>query len=297
LNVPQPTTGTPYGIAPPEFRLPDQAHVGVVRLGVTDLQRSIDYYDKVIGLRIVGQGSDGVMLGVPGSGRGLIELHEDRRLRPARRGALGLYHFAILLPDRASLGRFTAHLAARGERVGMADHLVSEALYLYDPDRLGIEVYADRPRSAWQHRNGELAMSTDPLDVERLVAAASGREWEGAPEGTTMGHVHLHVGDLGAAESFYHSALGFDKTVWSYPGALFFSAGGYHHHLGTNTWSPGPAARDDEARLIDWELVLPNNPAVEAAARSLERAGHQVNATGGVRTVADPWGTRLRLTT
>jgi catechol 2,3-dioxygenase len=131
----------------------------------------------------------------------------------------------------------------------MADHLVSEALYLSDPDGLGIEVYADRPRHTWRHHERQLAMASDPLDVPSLIAAAGGAVWDGAPPGTTMGHVHLHVGSLADAEAFYHRALGLDKTVWNYPGALFLAAGGYHHHLGTNTWSPGPGPSADRAQL------------------------------------------------
>ena len=168
-----------------------------------------------------------------------MTLHTRKGVTQARRGAFGLYHFAILVPDRAAIGRFAAHLSSLGISVGMADHRVSESLYLSDPDGLGIEVYADRPRRTWQSHDRELAMATDPLDITSVIAAGGGEKWDGAPPGTTMGHVHLHVGSLEGAEAFYHGALGFNKTVWSYPGALFLAAGGYHHHLGTNT-GPGP---------------------------------------------------------
>jgi catechol 2,3-dioxygenase len=237
-------------------------------------------------------------LGAPGSSRPLVSLHARAGIRPApRAGAYGLYHFAILLPDRAALGRFATHLAASGVRTGMADHLVSEALYLADPDGLGIEVYADRPSTAWRRNGAELAMTTDPLDIQGVMAAGDGRRWDGAPAGTTMGHVHLHVGNLADAEAFYHAALGFDKTVWSYPGALFFSAGGYHHHLATNTWSPGPAAADDQARLLEWELVLPDGAQAAAAALSLDAAGRPAREIEASWRVADPWGTTLRIVT
>ena len=156
----------------------------------------------------------------------------------AGRGAFGLYHFALLLPDRASLGRFVTHLAALGVGAGAADHLVSEALYLTDPDGLGIEVYADRPETTWRHAQRELAMASDSLDFAAVAAAGGGVPWTGAPAGTTMGHIHLHVGDLDKARCFYHDALGFDVTVWSYPGALFFSAGSY-----TIIWARIPGAR------------------------------------------------------
>lgn len=212
-----------------------------------------------------------------------------------KRGVFGLYHFAILLPGRADLGRLIANLASMGLRMGAADHLVSEAIYLTDPDGLGIEVYSDRPRDEWQVRGQELAMATEPLDLMELVRAGDDLPWQGAPAGTTLGHVHLHVGSLEEGEAFYHRALGFDKMVWGYPGALFLSAGGYHHHLGTNTWSPGPAASDEQARLLEWELVVPSAADAAAAAGSLSGAGYAVEADGPSWTVRDPWGTRLRI--
>jgi catechol 2,3-dioxygenase len=174
---------------------------------------------------------------------------------------------------------------------------VSEALYLHDPDGLGIEVYADRPRDTWQSSNGEIRMATLPLDVAGLVAAASGESWSGMPVGTAMGHVHLHVGDLSRASQFYHDALGLDTMVWSYTGALFMAAGGYHHHLGLNTWA-GPdaiAARDDEARLLAWQLILPDAPAVVAALQSVRANGFDVRDADGGWFAADPWGTTLHV--
>jgi catechol 2,3-dioxygenase len=234
-------------------------------------------------------------LGSHGDDRPLVTLYARSGVSRARRGAFGLYHFAILLPDRAALGRFLTHVSALGVHVGSADHLVSEALYLWDPDGLGVEVYADRPRDAWQQRERELAMATDPLDITSVVTAGRGEPWDGVPPGTTVGHVHLHVGDLEAAEAFYHRALGFDKTVWSYPGALFLSAGGYHHHLGTNVWSRGPAASADEARLLEWELLVPTAGDVAAAARSLREAGSPGEDDADDLTAQDPWGTRLKI--
>jgi catechol 2,3-dioxygenase len=289
------TTPLSYGVAPPAFRLPEAAHVGAVHLQVVDLQRSLSYYEQLLGLRAQNATDESAVLSAQEDERPLVTLHTRRGVTRARRGAFGLYHFAILLPERGALGRFAAHLADLDVRTGMADHLVSEALYLWDPDGLGIEVYADRPRDTWQRHDRELAMTTDPLDIQSVIAAGRGEPWTGAPKGTTMGHVHLHVGSLGKAEAFYHRALGFDKTVWSYPGALFMSAGGYHHHLGTNTWSPGPAASLDEARLLEWELILPSHGEVEAAARSLRDAGSSVEKTEVGVGVADPWGTRVHI--
>jgi len=284
----------PVGIEPPGFRLPDETHVGSVHLLVSDLARAVAYYEDVLGLRVSAPTTEAVTLGVPGGDRPIVALHTRPGVVPARRGAFGLYHFAILLPDRAALGRFAAHLSARGERVGMADHLVSEALYVWDPDGLGIEVYADRPRHTWQQSDRELVMTTDPLDVRGLIAAGGAGKWDGAPAGTTVGHVHLHVGDLREAEAFYHAALGLDKMVWSYPGALFLAAGGYHHHLGTNTWAPGPRAQTHEARLLEWQLVV-REAAASAAADSLRTARYSPEAVEHGWAVDDPWGTRLRI--
>lgn len=288
--------GRAYGVAPPGYRLPDAAHVAGVRLQVSDLQRSVEYYERVLGLRVHHSTGDTASLGPNGDAAVLVTVQAARGIRPARRGAFGLYHFAVLLPDRPALGRFAAHLSSLGVRAGMADHLVSEALYLSDPDGLGIEVYADRPRSAWQHRGGELAMATDPLDISDVIAAAAGAAWEGAPSGTIMGHVHLHVGSLEEAEVFYHQAIGFDKMVWSYPGALFLAAGGYHHHLGTNIWSPGPAPAPDQAQLLEWELRVPSAADVAAAQRSVREAGFEVQDGSPGIIVADPWHTRVRIT-
>jgi catechol 2,3-dioxygenase len=287
-----------YGIRPPGYRLPDAAHPGQVRLQVSHLARSIEYYEDVLGLTVVSSDAESAALAAAGEDRPLIRLHERKGARPVpRRGALGLYHYAILLPDRIALGQFLAHLARLDIRAGSADHAVSEAVYLSDPDGLGIEVYADRPRSVWRVDRNQLHMTTEPLDVRSLVAIAGERPWSGLPAGTVMGHVHLHVGDLDEAGAFYHRALGFDKTVWNYPGALFMSAGGYHHHLGTNTWSPGAPAADGEARLLSWDLVLPTREDVADAGLSLIDGGYTVEDDEAGASVRDPWGTRLRIVT
>lgn len=286
-----------YGIAPAGYRLPNATRLGRVRLQIADLERSIAYYETVLGLRVIGRANGVACLAPQGDDRVIVELHEKPGVRPvARRGHIGLYHFAVLLPDRASLGRFVRHLGAIGAYAGMSDHFVSEAVYLTDPDGLGIEVYADRPRDQWRVQDRQLAMTTVPLDVPNLVAAAGDAPWTGAPAGTVLGHVHLYVRDLADAERFYHSGVGLDKVVWSYPGALFLSAGGYHHHLGTNTWAAGaPLPTDDDARLLEWEIVLPDANDVSAAASAIENAGFLTERSGGAATVRDPWGTQLRL--
>jgi catechol 2,3-dioxygenase len=286
-----------YGVAPPGYRLPDATRLGRVRLQVADLARSLEYYERVLGLRVITRGERGAELGTTDGKTVIVELRELRGARAVpHHGRLGLYHFAILLPGRPALGRFVAHLAASGIRAGMSDHLVSEAIYLTDPDGLGIEVYADRPRGEWRQDGRQLVMATETLDVASVVAAAGGVPWDGMPPGTRLGHVHLFVSDLAAGEGFYHAGLGFDKVVWSYPGALFLSAGGYHHHLGTNTWARQAApATDGDARLLDWEVVLPAATDVSAAAASLASAGGVVEWSTDGATIADPWGTKVRL--
>ncbi len=301
-------TGTQaYGIAPPAYRLPAATRLGAVRLQVADLTRSLEWYRRVLGLESLDrelrhheprEGSRPVArLGVSGTGAPLVELHEHPGAAPVpRRARLGLYHYAILLPDRPALGRFLRHLSEIGERAGMSDHFVSEALYLTDPDGLGIEVYADRPRGAWRHEDRQLTMTTIPLDVEDVLRAAGDERWSGMPSGTVLGHVHLFVGDLERAAAFYHAGLGLDKTVWSYPGALFLSAGGYHHHLGINTWATGAVpAEPDEARLLEWEVVVPSPRDAAEAIASVAAAGGVVDhsADGGV--ARDPWGTAVRV--
>ena len=289
--------GADHGIRPTGYRLPESTRLGRVRLQVADLDRSISFYEKVLGLRVIRRTEDSAGLGPLGEDREIVHLHQLSSARAVpRRGLLGLYHFAILLPDRASLGRFVAHLGEIGAYAGMADHFVSEAVYLTDPDGLGIEVYADRPRGAWRYDERQLYMTTDSLDVEDLVKEARGERWTGMPPGTVLGHVHLYVDDIDKAAAFYHEALGFDKVVWSYPGALFMSAGGYHHHLGTNTWARGaPPAGDEDARLLEWEIVVPSRADAEKAAQSVESAGYPVKQDHSEWILTDPWGTGLRL--
>jgi catechol 2,3-dioxygenase len=299
-DPPEPaTTGrTPFGIVPAGYRLAGALRLGRVVLQVADLERSLTFYREALGLRLLERSGERAALGAHGDDEMLVELRERRGAAAVpRQGRLGLYHVAILLPDRAALGRFAAHLAAAGLQAGASDHLVSEALYLRDPDGLGIEVYADRPRSEWRHRDRQLVMATEPLDLRDVVRAAAGEPWAGMPAGTRIGHVHLHVGDIERAAAFYHQGLGLDRIVWSYPGALFLSAGGYHHHLGVNTWAAGAAAAGDgDARLVEWEIVVPAVADVAAAAASLEEHGHAVEREEGGAVVArDPWGIALRL--
>jgi catechol 2,3-dioxygenase len=223
--------------------LPADAHIGQVRLTVRNLEQSINFYRDVLGFESTPEGLR------PRGGRVLIELHENRDAVAKPRRSAGLFHFAILVPSRAALGRSLRRLAEKQWPIsGAADHLVSEAIYLNDPDGLGIEIYRDRPRESWRHSaDGELAMATDPLDLQSVIEEpGADTPWTGLEAGTVMGHVHLHVPHLETAEAFYCQTIGFEPVVRGYPGALFVAAGGYHHHLGLNTWmgvgAPPPPA-------------------------------------------------------
>lgn len=285
-----------YTTPPAGYRLPEDVRLGEVRLQVADLARSITYYEHVIGLHVLERNGARVSLGAQGSDKTIVELNEKPGVAPIpRRGRLGLYHFAILLPDRAPLGRFLKHLSDIGEYAGMSDHFVSEAIYLTDPDGLGIEVYADRPRSSWKVSGTNLSMGSVHLDTVDLVRAGGEQPWTGAPQGTKIGHVHLYVSDLNIAEKFYHNAIGLDKVRLEFPGALFMSAGGYHHHLGTNTWAAHAAQpSDSDSRLLEWTVELSSANEIERLAESLKQNGFQADRAGNSVTTTDPWTTRIR---
>jgi catechol 2,3-dioxygenase len=287
-----------YTQAPSGYRLHAEAVLGPVHLQVAELRRSVAYYERVIGLRTISSDDSTAVLGGHDDLTPIVILHHHEGAAPVpSRGRLGLYHFAILVPDREALGRFITHLAAIGAYAGMSDHLVSEAVYLTDPDGLGIEVYADRPRNSWRVTNRALEMATLTLDAADLVRASRGVPWEGMPQGTRIGHVHLFVSDLDEAARFYHQGLGLDKVVLEFPGALFMSAGGYHHHLGTNTWAAGAQrAQSDDARLLEWSVILPTSDDVDATARALKQAGAKISREDGDLIAADPWGTIVRVT-
>ena len=293
----EPATPGSYGEAPSSYRLPEETCLGKVRLEISDLERSLRFYEETLGLLVLERQATRASLGPHSNGRVLVELNERKGARPAGRGLLGLYHFAILLPDRGSLGQFVRHLGETGTRAGAADHVVSEAFYLTDPDGLGIEVYADRPRSTWQRIGRELMIATDPVNIEGLIDAAGDKRWTGMPAETVIGHVHLHVGDLAEGKAFFSDALGFDRMTWRYPGALFMGADGYHHHLGTNTWAGSGARRpaEGDARLMEWTIDLPTADDVKAAAVSLAQGGYRIENDGSGTLTCDPWGTGLRL--
>lgn len=257
--------------------LPEETHVGRVALSTADVDSAAAFYEDVVGLEAVDRDDDGAVLGAGGTPLLELEAAPEEAARPPN--AAGLFHVAYRVPDRSALADALARVRASGRMTGASDHLVSEALYLDDPEDNGIEVYRDRPREEWERpADGRIRLDTLPLDLGDLATEAAGAET--APPGTDVGHVHLEVTDLDRARAFYVDALGFDVTFQT-PGALFVAAGGYHHHVGLNTWNrrSAPAA----GRGLDWfEVVLPDEATLAAAVDRLEDAGY-----GPTRTAAE----------
>ena len=278
--------------------LPAATALGPVRLRVGDLDAVAAFYRRAVGLHDVGPRDGVTRLGTP-AGAPLVELVADPSAPARPAGSTGLFHLAILLPGRADLAQAVHRVSGAGWAfTGAADHLVSEALYLDDPEGNGIEIYRDRPREEWEYRDGELAMATLPIDLDGVLGALErGVPDEGVPGGSVMGHVHLQMRDIPEAEAFYHGAVGFDPVVRGYPGALFVSDGGYHHHLGLNTWGTrGAPAPPPGARGLDrYHVVLPSAADVDAVAGRLADAGHEVVADDAGERALDPSGNRVAL--
>lgn len=274
---------------------------GSVRLAVADLARVTEFYESVLGLRRA-EKDDGSVALTAGDDRVLIELFGDASAPRRDPRSPGLFHLALLVPDRVELATALARLASnRWPLDGASDHLVSEALYLSDPEGNGIEIYRDRPREQWPERDGALEMASLPLDLQSLLAELGDapRIEARAPAGTHMGHVHLQVSNLEQAEEFYCGVLGFEVTVRAYPGALFVSAGGYHHHIGLNTWhSAGASPAPPEALgLRSFEVVLPTTEALENVLGRVRVAGLAEEAQPHGTLVRDPFGNGVLLRT
>ena len=264
-------------------------HIGTVTLRVTDLPGLTAFYRDSIGLGLIAETADAADLGV--DGEVLVRL-ERGATRPS--SAAGLFHLAILLPSRADLADWLGHAAAiRLPLEGASDHLVSEAIYLSDPEGNGIEIYRDRPRADWPRRDGAIQMATERLDLHALLAEARGG-YAGMPAGTRMGHIHLRVGDTAAVEAFYAGALGFELMV-RYPGASFLASGGYHHHIAGNVWnSRGAGPRQPgEAGLAVFEIVARDAADLAAMRLRILAAGGRDTTTGSI--IDDPWGNSLLL--
>ena len=243
-----------------------QAHMGLVTLSVSDMDRSLAYWQDAVGLRVLSRENGTAELGTDTP---LVRFVEEPGAQSAQ-GYTGLFHVALLVPDRPNLGRFFGHVA-REQIVptGLSDHVVSEAIYLRDPDYHGIEVYADRPREQWEGRVRE-KMTTIPLDTDSLLAEAGDSAFDGLPDGTTVGHIHLCVSDVGETVGFYHDKLGMG-LIGCGEQAAFLSAGGYHHHVAGNTWETRGAehAPEGTARLLSFTVVLPDDEEVQRVAERI----------------------------
>lgn len=284
------------------IEIPPSTTPGPVRLSVADLDRSIGYYRQSIGLEVLDGAAGGTSegearLGV--GGRTLLRLVEARGASPSR-GWSGLYHFALLVPRRSDLARWAAHAIRERVRIsGVADHFVSEAIYLTDPDGHGIEIYADRPRPDWE---GQVAqrMTTLPLDVQGLLSELgdpAAEPFGGLADGTRMGHVHLRVSEIEQTISFYRDVLGFELMAALGGQAAFLAAGGYHHHIGANTWESAGKGQPPAgvATLLGATVVLPRREDVDLiAARASDLGGDPADVEGGV-LLHDPSGNAIEL--
>lgn len=275
-----------------------------VTLRVPDMGPALDFYRGALGLASEGVG-DRVGL-VPEAGAGpVIQLEEAPDAPAPPRRSVGLFHLALRVPDRRALARALTGLRRVGARLqGASDHGVSEAIYLADPHGNGVEIYADRPREEWEWRDGEVRMVTEPLDVENLLGELEG-DGEGEAEsgepllspGTDLGHVHLKVTDLERAEAFYSGVLGFSVTTRSYPGALFFGAGGYHHHVGANVWTTagGEPRPEGALGLVEVAFTVPGARVLEEVAERARTAGFEARGEAGSLTLEDGDGIPVRL--
>jgi catechol 2,3-dioxygenase len=276
------------------FHQAPNTYVGKVNLKVQDLERSLLFYQKVIGFKVLQQTARTADLTADGK-TVLVSLEQPDNVVPMRGKTTGLYHYALLLPTRTDLAHIVRHFAQLGLQVGSSDHLVSEALYLSDPDGNGIEIYRDRTPDEWDWQREEVKMTVDPLNFRDLLSGVPEKPWTELPAGTVMGHIHLHVSELSRTELFYNG-LGFDVVSRYGPHALFISTGKYHHHIGLNTWNGvgAPPPTENSVGLRSFTLVFPDDEARELAAANVEKLGASVSKEG-VWMTADPSGNRIIL--
>lgn len=281
-----------------KFHQPPHSYVGHVHLVVEDLERSLTFYQEIIGLQVLKQAEKEAELTADGKTT-LVTIEQPDNVTPKQHNRTGLYHLALLLPERFDLANVLLHLLQTGYPLqGASDHLVSEAIYLADPDGNGIEIYWDRPAETWKWDGPEVVMATDPLQAQDLMAKAKGSDWVGLPSGTIMGHIHLQVSDLDKAENFYCKALGFDLVNSKYgQSARFVSSGGYHHHIGLNTWhsAGAPPRSENSVGLKLFSLVLPSEEARKNAVHELRQLGEPVSEENGVVLAKDPSGNHIQL--
>lgn len=277
-----------------KFHQEPNVYVGEVNIKVKNLDYSVTFYQNIMGFQMLEKTDRKVVLTVDGK-TPLLTLEQPADVISKAGKMSGLYHYAILLPSRADLSVFLRHLIQTGYPLGAADHYVSEALYLNDPDGNGIEVYRDRPSVEWKWENNLVEMATEQLDAQGILSE-SDEEWKGLPPETIMGHIHLHVGDLKKAEEFYTKGLGFDVVSY-YPQAAFLSTGGYHHHIAINTWQGvgAPTPPENSVGLNWYTLVFPEDAARETVINQLQQIGAPVKKETDYYVTSDPSGNQIRL--
>ncbi len=279
-----------------QIHLPDAAQIGYAHLRVRHLPTSLAFYADSVGLHELKREGDTAYLSADGKTIHL-KLTESPNAPPKPPRSTGLYHVAIRLPTRVDLANLFRRLVMREVPFqGFSDHLVSEALYLPDPDNNGIELYRDKPRSEWQYgaEGMRVRMDTLPLNVEALLDEADDRRWTGIAPETDIGHMHLHVSDLAKAEAFYSDLAGFDVIVRGYPGALFVAAGGYHHHIGLNIWAGKLPPPEGAIGLLEYSVIVPEDAGFAALSDRLQAAGSVVETGEGFIVARDQDGNAVR---
>ena len=268
--------------------------VELVELKVTNLENSLTFYQEVVGFKVLEKTATKALLTADGQ-TALLSIEQPADIIPTHQKTTGLYHFALLLPTREDLGAVLRHFAETNIRIGAGDHLVSEALYLNDPDGNGIEIYSDRPDTEWTWKDGYVGMDTLQIDAQSILEAGANTQWNGLPEGTVMGHIHLSVKELVETEKFYN-ALGL-QVVTPYPGALFMASGKYHHHVGLNTWNGvgASAPAENVVGLKAFTLVFPSTEELNAAIDQLKAIEVEVIQEDGIFTTKDPSQNKIKM--
>lgn len=274
----------------PQSLLSDEANMGVVELTVSDLESMQSFYSDAVGMQVIEESEDSVLLGFDNPLIRLVVADGDRD-NPAK---AGLFHSAVLYENESDLANTVVRVAelAPGSFQGASDHRVSLAFYFADPEGNGLELYVDRPADEWEWVEGQVVMGSFPVDVEQFLTESLTGE---SVESAAMGHVHLRVGDLDLAKDFYVETLGFAVTSES-DGALFMSVGGYHHHLAANTWnSAGAGVRPESLGLRSFEITVPDSAEVDRIAGRVEQQNLPVDIVDGGLELDDPWGNRVNI--
>ncbi|MCA1029674.1 VOC family protein [Bacillus timonensis] len=279
------------------FHQSPNTYVRHVHINVTDIQRSLSFYQDIIGFQILSQSDDQAILSADGLSP-LLTIQQPKALEPKQNRTTGLYHFALLLPTRHDLATFIQHIAKKRYRIqGGSHHGISEALYLADPDGNGIEVYADTPTSTWRWEDDRLALQSEPLDIEELLQVAKGQQWNGLPTDTIMGHIHLHVANLDEVDKFYQQGLGFTLVSQLSKQAHFYATGNYHHHIGVNVWNGvgAPKPSENSVGLVYYDVVFPSEQKREKMINNLKALGYPVREDAQQHFTEDPSGNVIRL--